>query len=604
MAKFLNKISEYCSGQPEAQGPIIRQKINTDSSGEPDDMPIYNVLLIGQTQSGKSTLLEAIKQYADINYKADPSRIGRGNISCTSEPRIEEVVTSLPAYRIYEYDHHGRQEIDVERHFEHKMIGAFKVLSSRREGLELTAEGSIPFSRFRIIDTPGLDDSQGRDVEHLGRIFSALSSLGKLYLVIITDSHNCSFAPGYQTALQTYSTLFSTMHGLMTIVMTKISNKKLHPGKKKNEPLIQSLEERIKLISEIMGRRFPLFKIDCKLEEDQPFYICLLRNTIRDILRIATIKTPVALKMQIQKTPSMRHVDQKVYSTYATYFSSLEKTCGALNSADQLRLKITEMEAKIATKKEALQAIDTDELLHLYEVRFDQNWEHFYIIQKTFLQYSTFDHSIGAGNTIFPAVEVLTMYEDDEEEAVKEKVKTVEEQGKEADGSIIDEVRVMHSGVTILDDPDAKGKKCWRVLFRRNRYQNGYYHAILSIKSCNKHRIKINSLKQEIQGLEEGLEKLRSDRTRKLTELELQGVSIATAEDVRGYESLQRRLGNFRKMVDATKGKHLELEVFIELALSGVYNEPSINARSEALERFWAGKIGFDPNNHSTQKTI
>ncbi|KAF9140581.1 hypothetical protein BGX30_006275 [Mortierella sp. GBA39] len=613
MTKLLSKIAEYCSEQPETQMPFIQHNVNTDASEEPDDMPIYNVLLIGQSQSGKSTLLEAIKQYADTTYIADRSRIGSGNISLTSEPRIEEVVTCLPAYRIYETNHHGRQEIDVEHHFEGKMLGAFKALLSRQEGLELTAERTTPFSRFRIIDTPGLDDSQGRDIENLGRIFSTLSSLGQLHLVIITDSHDTVLAPGYQAALRTYSTLFSTMHGLMTFVMTKIPNKQRHPGKKNNAELNNKLEERTRIISGIMGRRFPSFKIDCNLQEKRPFHICLTRNIIRDILSTATIKTPVALTMQVQKTPPMRAVDQTVYTIYAAYFSSLEKACATLDSADRLRLEIIQTEAKIATKEEDLQAIDTNELLHLYEVRFDQDWEHFYIIKRTLLQYSTFDYSIGAGNSKYPAVEILTKHGedekevdgDDETEADEELVEAMEEQGEEEDGSMIDDVRVMHSGVDILEesevnDSEAKDKKCWRVLFQRKSYQKGYYHAILSIKSCNKHRKDIDILKREIHELKEELEKLRRDRTRRLTELELQGIDITTAVDPKAYESLRRRLSIFGKMMKATKGKFLGLEVFVELALSGVYHGGSINASSEALERFWAAKLGFDPNNHST----
>ncbi|KAK3834986.1 MAG: hypothetical protein J3R72DRAFT_494394 [Linnemannia gamsii] len=608
MANLLNKIAEYCSVQPEVHMPFIQQNLNTDGSEEPDDMPIYNVLLIGQSQSGKSTFLEAIKQYANTNYKADLSRIGTGNVSFTNEPRIEEIVTCLPIYRIYEINNEGRQEIDVERHFDSKMYGAFKALLSCREGLELKAERTSPFSRFRIIDTPGLDDSQGRDVENLGRIFSALASLGQLHLVVITDSHDTILAPGYQAALQTYSTLFSTMHGLMIFVMTKIPNKQRHPAKKGNAVLNRKLEERTRIISGIMGRSFPSFKIDCDLQEKRYFPICLTRNIIRDVLSTATIKTPVALKMKVQKTPSMRAVDQSVYTTYATYFSSLAKTCATLDSADRLRLEIIEMEAKITTKKDALQTIDTEELLHLYEVRFDQDWEHFYIIKSTLIQFSTFDYSVGAGNSRFPAVEILTKHGysgDYENEAGEVQVEAMEEQGKEADGSTIDEVRVMHSGVTILEDSEAqdseaKYKKCWRVLFQRKSFQKGYYHAILSIKSCNKHRTRINSLKREILELEEELVKLRNDRTRRLIELESQGIAVTTAVDPKAFESLRRRLSIFREMMKATEGKYLALEVFVEVALSGVYHGGSINASSEALERFWATKLGFDPNNHST----
>ncbi|KAF9311646.1 hypothetical protein BG003_007174 [Podila horticola] len=641
MTKILNKLPGYHSGLPETQLPLIQQKINTDSMEQHGDMPIYNVLLIGQSQSGKSTLLEAIKQYANTEYKADLTRIGGGNIAHTSEPRIEEVVTCLPSYKIFETNHFGRQEIDLERFIEEKKFDDFKALLKRRKGLEVTAEGSASFSRFRIIDTPGLDDSQGRDVEILGRIFSTLSSLGHLHLVVITDSHTAILAPGYQAALQTYSTLFSTMHGLMTFVMTNIPNKQRHPDRQKSSGLYDKLEKRAEIISGIMGRRFPSFKIDCDLQEKRPFHIYLMRNVIRDILSTATIKTPVALKMQVRKTPRMKQADEIVYRNYADFFAGLQLNFEVLDSADRLRLEIIQKESEIAIKEDELQAIDTDELLHLYEVRFAQDWEHFYIIKPTILQYSTYDYSIGVSSSAYSSVEIMTNLASDEmkvdedlveekgkeadeelvegveekgkeadeelveeiekgKEADEELVEEIEEKGKEADGCAIDMVRVTHSAVNISEDLGGKGHKYWRVRFQRKSYKKGHYHAILSIKSCNKYRTRIDSLKLEINRLKEELEKLKQDRSRRVTELEFQGIPLTTAVDPKVYQSLHDRLSIFRKMMAATEGWNLKLGVFVELALSGVYSGGSSQADSDALERFWADKLGFDPSNHST----
>ncbi|KAG0307101.1 hypothetical protein BGZ98_001040 [Dissophora globulifera] len=610
----MTKFPGYRSVQPDTQMPFILQKISTDDSEQPDDMPIYNVLLIGQSQSGKSTLLEAIKQYGNPDYKPDLSRIGGGNISHTSEPRIEEIVTCLPVYRIFENNRNCRHEIDMERYLEETKFDDFKTLLNRRDGLELTAESSAAFSRFRIIDTPGLDDSGGRDVEFLGRIFSAISSLGHLHLVIITDSHGTTLAPGYQAALQTYSTLFSVMHGLMTFVMTNIPNKQRHPGRKKYPGLDAKLEERADIISRIMGRRFPSFKIDCNLQEHRPAPICITRNIIRDILTIATIKTPVALKMQVQKTPVMKAVDENVHKLYSTYFTNLQRSRDILDAADQLRLEIMQKESEIAIKEDDLQTIDTDELLHLYEVRFSQDWQHFYIIRPTLLQYSTYDCSVGESSLMYPAVEILKNDIDDEMEdcvmendriSCRETVEKIEEKGKEADGCMIDMVRTSHSAVNILDESGGIGEKCWRVLFRRKSYEKGYYHAILSIKSRNKYRTRISNLKWEIIKLKEDLEKLKQDHLVRLTELKLQSDLTTTAVvDRNVYHSLHSRLSIYRKMMEATKGWHLKLEVFIELAQSGVYYGGSVQASAEALERFWAAKLGFDSNNHSTCGTI
>jgi len=583
--------------------PFIHHTINPGGDGyeQPDDMPIYNVLLIGQSQSGKSTLLEAIKQYADPNYKYDSTRIGNGNVSLTTEVRIEEVVTCLPSYRIYETNRFGRQEIDVERYMEETTFDDFKALLNRQD-VEVMAEGGATFSRFRIIDTPGLDDSEGRDIENLGKIFSAIQGLGNLHLVVITDRHGTTLSPGYQTALKTYSRLFSTMHGLMTFVMTSIPYKQRHPGRKKNLGLDTKLKERVDIISEIMGRRFPSFKIDCNLVEFRPFHICLVRNTLRDLLSTATIKTPVGLKLQIYKTPAMKAVDEDVYTTYSEFFTNLELNRDTLDLADRLRLDIIQTESVIANKEDELWTIDTEELLHLYEVRFSQDWEHFYIIKPTLLQYSTFDCSIASGNLSYPAVEILTDLGDDLVQVGGDTVEKIEEKGGEVDGSVIDKVMTTHSSVDILEVYGGEGHKYWKVLFRRKSYTKGHFHAILSIKSCNKHRTRIDILKQDILQLGEKLGTLKQERNRRLIELELQGVPITTAVDPKAYQSLHDRLSIYRKMMEATEGWHLRLEVFLELAKSGVYHGGSAKASAHALEQFWAKKLGFDPKNHSTYK--
>lgn len=607
------------ASSPELQKPFVQQIFNnTNGSGgeEPlsPNIPIYNVLLIGQSQSGKSTLLEAIKQYANPDYQIDNSRIGNGNVACTNEPRVEDVVTCLPTYKIREASRYGLQEIDLEHYLEETRFDDFKALLNRRDGLEVTAESnSSSFSRFRIIDTPGLDDSEGRDIEILGRIFSVLQSLGHLHLVIITDSHGTTLAPGYQAALRTYSTLFAVMHGLMTFVMTNIPYKSRHPSRR-NERLDAKLRERTKIISGIMRKSFPAFKIDCDLQETRPFRLSLTRNTIRDILMTATIKTPVALKLQVRKTPTMKAVDEDVYATYSKFFDGIQASCNILTAADRLRLSIIQKEHEIVQKEEALEQIDTDQLLHLYEVRFAQDWEHFYIIKPTLLQYSTFDYTIGAKSLAYPAVEVLSHLggDDDDDDAADaetmtmrmeqidgESIEKFEERGEEEDGSIIDRVCDTHSGVVILERTGGETQKNWSVLFRRKSYERGHYHAILSIKSCNKNRAKINTLKRELSQMREELERLKLERTQGLVALELQGVRPTTTQvEDPTFQSLRDRLSLYGKMKEVTDGWDLGLEVFIELAQSGVYHGGSLRASADALEQFWAAKLGFDPSNH------
>ncbi|KAG0240871.1 hypothetical protein BGX31_001580, partial [Mortierella sp. GBA43] len=63
---------------------------------------VCNILLLGPTQSGKSTFLEHVRQYANPSHKIDETYIGYGNKSHTKEPRVEIIETTLPEYKLYE----------------------------------------------------------------------------------------------------------------------------------------------------------------------------------------------------------------------------------------------------------------------------------------------------------------------------------------------------------------------------------------------------------------------------------------------------------------------------------------------------------------------
>lgn len=74
---------------------------------------VYNILLLGPTQSGKSSFLESVKKYADPTYQVDDSVIGLGVSSCTQDVREELVTTTLPVYKVY--NRNDNVEFDLSR---------------------------------------------------------------------------------------------------------------------------------------------------------------------------------------------------------------------------------------------------------------------------------------------------------------------------------------------------------------------------------------------------------------------------------------------------------------------------------------------------------
>lgn len=59
----------------------------------------YNILFLGEIQSGKSTLIERIKKkYADSGYIINTESIGSGKSSYTSKVNTSIIYTNLPSY--------------------------------------------------------------------------------------------------------------------------------------------------------------------------------------------------------------------------------------------------------------------------------------------------------------------------------------------------------------------------------------------------------------------------------------------------------------------------------------------------------------------------
>ncbi|KAF9947188.1 hypothetical protein BGZ70_002831, partial [Mortierella alpina] len=83
------------TGAPVSQGYRSPLQVNEGS------IPTYNILLLGQTQSGKSSFLEAIRKYVDPEHEIDEELIGDGSKSHTKDVCAKVVETAFPKYQLH-----------------------------------------------------------------------------------------------------------------------------------------------------------------------------------------------------------------------------------------------------------------------------------------------------------------------------------------------------------------------------------------------------------------------------------------------------------------------------------------------------------------------
>ncbi|KAG0229032.1 hypothetical protein B0O80DRAFT_428831 [Mortierella sp. GBAus27b] len=522
----------------------------------PPEIPTYNILFLGPTQSGKSTFIEFVKQYVDPEYVPNDERIGYGNESHTQNVNMEAVTTTLPIYRLF--DTVEGCEVSVSRALSSQTDNDYRSLLRRHIDLELLPD-ERPGSQachFRLFDTPGLDDTKGNDIQNIARTFSALSMVDEFHLVVITDSHHVPLSVSQKTAFRTYFELFRELKTLITVVHTKVQYLYRHPANTRFEA---KLTARSQYFNELMGRTVPTKRIDCDLDERGLVQTCLTRNTIREILEMARVKVPVVRnKAVVQKTPMMRTVDRIVYDKYKAKLESVEQSCEALGEADKLDIKIADTKCEIKNKEETLSEYDTDDLVQLFEKRFDE--------EVGFAGW--FQDLFGRANTTH----------------------TMEYSNHDC---IIDKKNLISGAIVDITETGGEGHSFWKAEFRRNTFRTGYLHVVLSMTRRTQHRKVIEELRREIEGLNQSLEE-DSKELERLNGIVKQNVDSRTSSEV--LERLKDKKSKYKMVIAHAYAFRLSLNEFLELADAGIYDGSSIDviSNANALESHLKNKFGID----------
>ncbi|KAG0339544.1 hypothetical protein BG004_006775, partial [Podila humilis] len=238
----------------------------------------YNVLILGETQAGKSTLIEALRKYADPNYVIDRDLLGNGIVSKTADVRQINISTDLPSYSISRGDEHidpgsFLDEEDPEDYEDE--LNDRKMYKIHRE------EGDGTYSTFNLIDTPGLNDTSKFDESNLAVIFKWLKSINSINLVVIAVA-NTPFTEGLNDALKAYIDLVPQLRDILVFLHTNVDYAKLH---RTDVQFIRSMDEKKKILHKLIGRNsVPHVLIDNDLDSSRTVRMCITQNALRSLL--------------------------------------------------------------------------------------------------------------------------------------------------------------------------------------------------------------------------------------------------------------------------------------------------------------------------------
>ncbi|KAG0011047.1 hypothetical protein BGZ81_002413, partial [Podila clonocystis] len=288
-------------------------------------------LVLGKTQAGKSTFIEFVKNYANQQYTIDESLLGTRFRSKTQVPVQFVVRTYLPAYEVFDatgtridIGSLGDQYQDPDDYFD--------ALNDRKTTLKSVSNdpdsspSPIDFE-ITFLDTPGVEDTNGKDSEQAERIINAMVQMQSFNLIIIII--NCEEAPSkaHQLAFNYYSKVIHTFHGHhsnIVFLYTHVEYEKCHRSNVKH---LSVMELRHKAFSQLFRCQgsynhedicktavepYPMYNIDFD-KRQRPVTKCMRLTTLREILTRVVSSPAVVLDTSastLQRIHAIPHPDE------------------------------------------------------------------------------------------------------------------------------------------------------------------------------------------------------------------------------------------------------------------------------------------------------
>ncbi|KAG0203963.1 hypothetical protein BGX28_003931 [Mortierella sp. GBA30] len=564
-AKEIDSTSEAARGLPviaATSEDIIGESSTSDKPCLPSKasrapMPTYNILLLGQTQAGKTTFIEAVKQYVEPNCSVDIDAIGDGCCSKTEEVTSKQVETNFAEYNLIDTSKSSRinpmqfvsfQTQDAERQIDiAELLGGsyseYKKMIARTDDLEArqNPNSTEATCSLRIFDTPGLDDTKGQDEKIVADILSSLQNAGKIHLVLILIALQTPMTRSLVAALDTYSKIFSEMGKLWAFVFTKVDPWVYHPSEGKFE---KSMASRKRELKHVMGRDIPHFVIDCHLDEDRPAYLFLRQRMIRRILLDVKFNVPVPLtKMQLHKTEKMVQVDKIIVREYQKRLEEVEQKYSHMDEAIlSIDHKIDKVRYSIREEEEHIHRLDNDDFELIYEHRFEEDWNF-----KAFREERAFEKDLDY---------------------------------------VIDHVTVKKSGINIMEEQGGVGTHSWHLRLKRQFLKQGEYHVKLYTKRRNKYQLEIADHKFKLVTYHDTFKNLVSERNN----LEGDGEERIAGSTLANRQQLKEERRRCLDMIARANRSTLHLNLFKAIARAGVY-EGSYSECAEKVANFYSTYI-------------
>ncbi|KAF5021792.1 hypothetical protein F66182_6167 [Fusarium sp. NRRL 66182] len=328
--------------------PAKRTYLNPDS-------PV-KVLLVGPSQNGKTTFINRLIKIAA--NKVEMGKEGNKTKSCTA--KVTEYYVEVPTsdYMLVDKETSLDFEVPDLAMDEEKILSGnrWKKMTSVKYNIRLQ-DPNAPYLKLHLIDTPGLDDSKGRDFENMEDVLSTLNRhaqskepwMRQLNAIVLVYNANNAFSSSFQDIIKYYHQCMPNLFGTMAVVNThfdlvNLSQKRQHLIRdgflnKTDNARRRILKGRAEDFKKLHGQGLDPthFFIDNRPPERSAYAELLSRNTISDIIMYlhASTDSPMPItQMRIVKSQEMQTIDAKLQRGLEVAISSWSETLAEIRASD------------------------------------------------------------------------------------------------------------------------------------------------------------------------------------------------------------------------------------------------------------------------------
>lgn len=342
-----------------------------------------NVIILGESQNGKSTLIKTLYEMASLTPPAS-LEVGEGGEAVTLIPTVYELTIPLGAWELL---NHKDKPVSHSNWFQDQDI--FDELSDDRK-LKLKKLGDLSTVKLKIIDTPGLKGTDQNDENNMLAVLRCLLELKEIHSVVLVNKGS-NYGPNFQETLRYYLEMIGQPVPL-DMIHTKFTADDLSSALEKKQTYPEKISRVIEFdkvfnsLLESYNTTVQHWLVDCLPKKNKAFRELLKIETLNRWLGSLSTKNPYPTKrMMYTKTPKMVALDWQLI----TYNQALahghnsgvtEKDKEMRECSDQLQKlsnKLADQESALSRSKTLLEKIDAETLVIIKTRSVDEVWKLF-----------------------------------------------------------------------------------------------------------------------------------------------------------------------------------------------------------------------------------